>query len=102
MWRVVSGSASASGAQPRALAGLLEKMRPKAGENFHVGRGAHQTTPEGGRAPRDTGVATSRRARIGGVMSALLVDAFMANVVSLVLGVARFVQGTKQRNDETF
>jgi len=35
------------------LAGRLEKMRPTAGGISSVGRGAHPTAPEGGRAPRD-------------------------------------------------
>jgi hypothetical protein len=54
-------------------------MRPKAGENFHVGRGAHPIAPEGGRAPRDTGAATARRARIGGVLSGFMASGFMAS-----------------------
>jgi hypothetical protein len=54
-------------------------MRPKAGENFHVGRGAHPIAPEGGRAPRDTGAATARRARIGGVLSDFMVSDFMVS-----------------------
>jgi hypothetical protein len=51
--RWVSGSAPASGAPPRALAGQLEKPGQRPLEVLQVGRGAHPTAPEGGRAPRD-------------------------------------------------
>lgn len=50
------------GTIPNAACDRMLEMWPQAGGNCHVGRGAHPTVPEDGRAPRDAEVAAAGKA----------------------------------------
>ena len=49
------------GTIPNAACDRMLEMWPQAGVNFDIGRGAHPTAPEDGRAPRDAEVTAATR-----------------------------------------